>query len=175
MQDLILDMGTLARHNHLVSSFFPSILSLFKKKELYPLQETCELAYIGNAWCDDPKLIDVNETSLYDDDTINRLSVVQPDFLFFQKNKFVQNTSTSRTLGVPDLVIEVWSLNNSLRERNFKQCLYSSSKLCEHWYLTQDSNKVECWLGDEKLKAQYLTDILQTVNGICFDLQHMAI
>ena len=106
---------------------------------------------------------------------IEELDFVQPDFMLFGRNPFVQSANTLKTAGIPDLAVEVWSMSNTQEERAMKHSLYSSHPRCEHWYLTQDSNKVECWLGKEKLKPQLLTNVLATRQGIEFDLRYLTI
>ena len=173
----LLEMGTLPRHNHLASSFFLSIGELFKRKEVYPLQENCMLCFAGRSYSGEESLICVEEIDNIDFfryEVIARLDFVQPDFLLFHKNRYIQNASTSKTAGVPDLVVEIWSDSNSDEEKKFKQRLYSSSSKCEHWYLTQDSNTVERYKGINALPSQDLSHILRTTGGLEFDLTHLA-
>ena len=168
----LLRMGTYPRHNHLVSSFFVEIGHLFKKKKVYPLQENCFLVHFGKKYSGDEKLVDAE--ALSDLSIVDELEVIQPDFLLFQHNKFVQTSSTLRTAGIPDLAVEVWSKSNDKLEREMKFRIYSSSPMCEHWYLTQDSNLVECFKGNEVLPTQSLLHTLHTTGGLTFDLTHMA-
>ena len=168
----LLRMGTYPRHNHLVSSFFVEVGHLFKKKEVYPLQENCFLVHYGKKYSGEERLVDA--LALSDLTVIDELGVIQPDFLLFQHNKFVQSGSTLRTAGIPDLVVEVWSKSNDNLEREMKFRIYSSSPICEHWYLTQDSNIVECFKGTKALTNQNLTHILRSTSGLEFDLTHLA-
>ena len=137
------EMGTLPRHNHLASSFFSEVFHLFKKKQVYPLQENCLLCFAGRRYSCDERLIlveDIQDIKTFRLEIIDKLDYVQPGFLMFMENRFAQNSSTSKTAGVPDLVVEIWSDSNSAEERDFKKRLYSSSPRCEHWYLTQNAN-----------------------------------
>ena len=168
----LLRMGTYPRHNHLVSSFFVEVGHLFKKKKVYPLQENCFLVHFGKKYSGEERLVDAS--AVPDLTVLDELEVVQPDFLLFQRNKFVQTSSTLRTAGIPDLVVEVWSKSNDKYEREMKFRIYSSSPMCEHWYLTQDSNVVECFKGTCALPSQDLSRVLKSTGGLEFDLTHMA-
>lgn len=169
----MLRMGTLPRHNHLVSTFFGNIFPLFQKKMLYPLQENCYLVLYGKKYSNDERLVDPSTIS--DVSILEELDVVQPDFLLFHKNPYVQSPSTLRTAGIPDLVVEVWSKSNDQLERNMKFRIYSSHPDCEHWYMEQDSNIVKCYKGKNPLPDQDLKEILITTNGLNFNLTHLAL
>ena len=171
--DNLLRMGTYPRHNHLASSFFSDIFHLFKKKIVYPLQENCYLAFHGKKYSGDERLIDASE--ILDLDLLEELDVIQPDFLVFKDNPFIQSKSTFKTAGIPDLVVEIWSKSNDRLEKEMKFRIYSSSDLCEHWYLTQDSNDVECYIGKKKLPNQTISAKLITRSGLEFDLTHLAL
>ena len=173
MEDQLLRMGTLPRHNHLVSTFFGNIFPLFQKKKLYPLQENCFLALYGKKYSNDERLIDPNILS--DISILEELDVIQPDFLLFQYNPYIQSPSTMRTAGIPDLVVEVWSKSNDQLERDMKFRIYSSHPDCEHWYVEQDSNIVKCFKGKDSLPNQNLKDMLRTSTGLEFDLTHLAL
>ena len=171
--DQLLRMGTLPRHNHLVSSFFADIFHLFKKKQAYPLQENCYLAIYGKKYSNEERLVDPKTVT--DITVLDELDVVQPDFLLFQHNPYIQTPSTLRTAGIPDLVVEVWSKSNDQLEREMKFRIYSSHPGCEHWYLTQDSNEVKCFKGTAMLPNQSLTSVLRTTRNLTFDLTHLAL
>lgn len=178
--DIYMPMSTTSRHNQLINTFIGDVLSLIRKKEIYALQSDCALVHWGfKSRADDFKyLVDIDNICDVDDfikTTINDLDFVQPDFMMFKKNKYLCNERETRTAGCPDLIIEVWSKDNSKAERNFKTDLYSSSPAVEHWYIEQDSNEVICYLGKDGLKNQYLTDILVTLGGLEFDLRYLAV
>jgi len=44
-----------------------------------------------------------------------------------------------------------------------------------HWYIEQDSNKVECYIGSEQLPDQCLTKKLRTQKGLEFDLRYLVV
>ena len=176
--DMTLKMATFPRHGHLVTGFCPYIIDLFKMGKLYYLSEEQLLAFRGKKFSGEEELINANEdvfNEKFVSEGIDLLDCVQPDFLFFMKNKFIQTKNTLRTIGVPDLVVEVWSAGNEFPEREMKFRLYSSSPLCEHWYLEQDSNDVQVFKGFNKLGAQNLKNILITTDGIEFDLRYLAL
>ena len=178
MADYATNMAALPRHGHLVSSFFANIFPLFKEKKVYALQEQHALVFYGKKWSKEERLVDatqIENINEFKSSIIEELDFVQPDFILFENNLFIQSTSTLKTAGVPDLVIEVWAKSNTREERDMKHNLYSSHPKCEHWYLTHDSNHVECLLGSAKLKPQTLTDILITQHQINFDLRYLAI
>ena len=171
---------TFPRHGHLVTGFFPNVWEMFKKKELYHLQEEQILAFNGKKYSGEEQLIDITLLDEIDKTRLVRsgidtLDFVQPDFLYFKNNVFLQSTNLLRTIGVPDLIIEVWSDNNYEHERDMKFRLYSSSPKCEHWYLSQDSNIVQCYIGRQELIPQSLKNILVTLDNIAFDLRHLAL
>ena len=178
--DNIMPMATTGRHTRLTATLFGRILHLMEKKEVYALQEENALVHWGKKRKNDDfkYLVDIDSIDNADDFlkiTINELDYVQPDFFLFKSNKYLHNDRETRIAGYPDLIVEVWSKDNSKIEREFKLELYSSSPLTEHWYIEQDSNEVVCYIGRERIKNQSLTDILETHNGLKFDLRYLAI
>ena len=123
------------------------------------------------------KLVDVATVSDTERflDNITELQHVKPDFMIFKNNPCLTNEKQTRTAGQPDLIVEVWSESNTDADIDFLKKLYASSPVTEHWYIEQDSNIVECYLGKEKLADQYLTDILVTQRGLEFDLRYLAL
>ena len=176
--DTTTKMATYPRHGHLVTAFFPNVVDLFKRKELYHLQEEQILVFRGKKYSGEETLVDVDNLEnkeVFITDVIDTLDFIQPDFLFFKKNKFLQSHNTLKTAGTPDLVVEVWSANNEQAEREMKYRVYSSSDKTEHWYLEQDSNIVQCFVGKEELRPQSLKEVLFTLDKIQFDLRHLAV
>ena len=172
------EMSTTTRHNHLLSSFLLDIGALFKKKELFPLKESCSLVFEGKKMSGEETLVDVESIENIDEFvsfTINGLNFVQPDFLLFQHNKFLQDPNKLKTAGIPDLIVEVWSPFNKPHEKEMKFRLYSSHPSCEHWYIDQNSNLVTCFKGKQQLPNQYLSKVLETTMGLKFDLTHMSL
>ena len=117
----------------------------------------------------------IEDKNNFIENIILELEYVQPDFVLFKNNPFIENKKQTRTAGQPDLIVEVWSENNSMNDRAFLQNLYATSGMTEHWYVEQDSNDVSCYYGNDRLENQYLTNILVTRDGLKFDLRYLAI
>jgi Uma2 family endonuclease len=156
-----------------------SLLLLKQYNTLHALSEECSLVHWGKIT--EPssvRLVDVNKIEdlrKFAESTIEDLYYVQPDLMVFKSNLYVENKRQTKTAGQPDLVVEVWSDGNSKEDREFKQYLYSTSGITEHWYIEQDSNDVVCYLGKERLRDQSLTDILVSRRGLRFDLRYLAL
>ena len=95
--------------------------------------------------------------------------------MIFAKNKYTLNEKRNRIAGQPILVVEVWSDSNTQQERTFKRYLYSTSPITEHWYIEQNSDTVECYLGETQLKEQNLNFPLKTNLGLELDLSYVSI
>ena len=176
---MILEMGTTARHNNILSKIYSDILrkleDLFYKKQAAAYQEQVALCYEGSTA--EPylvKLIDAETTSVSADD-LNLFQIIQPDYMLFKHNPYFMNSHGTRIAGKPDLIVEVWSKDNSESHRNFKKLLYSTSSVTEHWYIEQNSNEVECWFSDKQLPYQSLNNILKTQQNIEIDLRYLAL
>ena len=176
--DFVYELATFPRHNHLVGAFVGSVFPLFVKQKVYFMHENCVLVFDGVKYSGEETLIDASEISgleKFRDFIIDEYSFILPDFMLFQYNAFIQSRNTLKTAGIPDLVVEIWSDSNTEKERVFKRRLYGSSDLCEHWYLEQDSNIVDCWIGKKKLSEQTLLKPLESQTGLRFYLEHLAI
>jgi len=177
--DNYMQMGTTGRHNDFVTSFIGELFGLIKKKEVYAKHEEFPLAFFGTR--KEPlgtMLVDIGsigDVKRFAENTINLLETVQPDFMLFRHNPYIVNRYDTKIAGQPDLLIEIWSEGNPQQERSFKKELYKTSPVSEHWYIDQDLNKVECYLGKNQLPDQCLTAILRTKKGLEFDLRHLAI
>ncbi|MCL2055556.1 MAG: Uma2 family endonuclease [Oscillospiraceae bacterium] len=171
-------MSTTIRHNKITSSLFGNIFELVKKNKVLALQEECALVHWGlKRKADISKLVNIealDDAAMFIKDVIDDLDYVMPDFLVFKDNKYLCNERETRIAGLPDLIIEVWSKSNAEDERNFKFDLYSGSPSTEHWYIEQDSNKVACYFGSEKLEEQSLSSVLLTRSGLKFDLRYLS-
>ena len=178
MERYIPKIGTTDRHNDIISTFSGDILPLKRKKKVHALQEQCPLVFFGSR--DLPtgfKLIDakaIDDTERFIE-IITDFEYVKPDFMLFKDNPYLKNKRGTRTAGQPDLIVEVWSESNTDDDIDFLKKLYTTSPVTEHWYINQDSNKVECFIGKKKLTSKYLTDILVTQKGIEFDLRYLAV
>ena len=178
--DIYMPMSTTRRHNKILNEFVLRRENSDKAENIDIFTSDCALAHWGSKKIlnDNCQLVDINKIDDLDyfrKRTLNQLEYVQPDFMLFEKNKQITNEFETITAGFPDLVIEIWSDSNSEAEKEFKFNLYASGLTCEHWYITQDSNRVECFLGQNQLKEQNLTNILTTNDGIKFDLHRIAI
>jgi hypothetical protein len=177
--DIYMPMSTTARHNKLTSSFVGSIFDLLKRKEVHVLSEECSLVYWGRK--SEPNMMSLIKISEIEDINefkaciIDDLYYVQPDVMIFKQNPYVENIRQTRTAGQPDLIVEVWSDGNTKNDKAFLQNLYATSSVTEHWYITQKSNKVECYYGRDKLENQSLKNILKSRGGLEFDLRYLAI
>ena len=177
--DIYYPMATTGRHNDIAMSLTGSIFDLKRKREVRAYQEQCALVYYGSMKIkNDFYLVDTTDLDDIDDfieNVILELDYVQPDFILFKNNPYIENKKRTRIAGQPDLVVEVWSRNNKKNERAFLQNLYATSAVTEHWYIEQDSNEVICYLGKERLENQCLTKVLVTRGGLEFDLRYLAL
>ena len=170
---------TTERHNWLASRFMYSVFPLLEKKEVYAVQEQIGLVHFGkkrekyNLFLIDVEL-EVTDEDKFIHKILNDLECVYPDFMLFTNNKYIKNTTNTKIAGIPNLIVEIWSDGNSDFDRDLKFELYSG-KNTEHWYINQDSNNVDCWFGNQKLKRQLLTNILVTKQGFTFDLRFLAL
>jgi Uma2 family endonuclease len=179
--DSFMEMGTSLRHNEIITELLVAIAGLIKqRRDIRIWHENCSLVYLGKRTeLDNLSLIDaaqIKDVKHFTENVMSELRRVEPDLMLFDKNAFVENNKMrTRVAGFPDLVVEIWSEANLAEERNFKKFLYSTSPVTEHWYIEQESNKVECFLGRDTLPPQSLENILRTKNGVEFDLRYMAI
>jgi len=178
--DAFMPMSTTRRHNKIINELVRKISGIDRFDELDILTSECALAHWGskrksNEVCSLVNVALLEDIEHFAKKIINHLEYVQPDFVLFKNNPFVTNEFETITAGCPDLVIEIWSDGNSNAEREFKFSLYSNCGITEHWYIEQDSNEVACYLGENRLGNQFLTDILATRGGLKFDLRYLAI
>jgi len=182
--DSFMEMGTLGRHNEIITEIVGKLFGLIeKRREIRMWHENYPLVYWGKKTeLDNLSLVDItqiDDMESFKENVMNILRRVEPDFMLFDKNAYVENSTAdkkrSRVAGFPDLVIEVWSEENTKADKEFKKFLYSTSPVTEHWYIEQDTNDVKCYLGQEMLPMQSLTDVLRTQNGIEVDLRYMAL
>ena len=178
MERYIPKIATTDRHNDIISTFSGDILPLKRKKEVYALQEQCPLVFFGSR--DLPSGFKLVDVKALDDkerfiEIITDFEYVKPDFMLFKDQPYLKNKRGTRTAGQPDLIVEVWSESNTDEDIGFLKKLYATSPVTEHWYIEQDSNEIECYIGKKKLPRKCLTDILVTQKGIEFDLRYLAI
>ncbi|MCL1986366.1 MAG: Uma2 family endonuclease [Firmicutes bacterium] len=175
------NMLTTIRHSQLLSKLTHEIMD--KTGELHTNKillgrTSLSLVYYGNLTSSNAKLVDLaKETDNLQcfATKIDNLSYIQPNLFLFQQNKWAKNTRNTRFAGYPDFVAEIFSESNKEPERQAKKQLYGSSPITEHWYLTQDSNIVERWLGKNRLEDLTLEKILVTQYGLKIDLTRLAL
>ena len=172
MSSLYYDFATPSdKHNHILYEL--SLAFGQHRKEYLIFRENMGLVYKGERnSLDEHCLAAHNEYAIAELDT---LSSVIPDFMVFAKNSYIYNKSRTKIAGQPLLIVEVWSKGNKKAERLHKQYLYSTSPNTEHWYLTQNSNKIECWLGENKIKSQSLAKPFTTTFGFQIDLSQISL
>ena len=173
-----LQMATTRRHNSLIGEMYLALTYLLKTRTYEAMHEEQALVYYGKLY-DICTLVDINSINKEDvvsfqDKTIDTLAFVQPDFMLFKKGSYLLNPSETKVAGIPELIVEVWSLANRQEERTLKKKLYSSANT-EHWYITQDSNLVECCFGERSIGNQSLTEVLKTTRGVELDLRYLAL
>ena len=177
--DIFMPMSTTKRHNRITMSLSGSVFDLLKKKEVDALQEECALVYWSSKRLPNGfELVDVSsidDIEYFTDIVINDLDYIQPDFMLFKNNLYLENKRQTRTAGQPDLIVEVWSDSNSQNDRAFLKNLYAASDVTEHWYIEQDSNEVICYMGRNRLEDKSLADVLVSRSGLEFDLRYLAI
>jgi Uma2 family endonuclease len=175
----IFEMGTTARHGRLLDYLIKSTFELFERKQLINFSESSSLVYYGNKkeadLCELVNLNEVHDIQKFIDDIMGELNIITPDYMHFKNNKYVMNKKETRIAGCPDLIVEVWSEDNSDKDRAFKKYLYSTSATTEQWYIEQDSNIVECYYGQEKTENKNLADILVSRDGVEFDLRYLKL
>ena len=177
--DNIFEMGTTARHGRLLNYLIKSTIDLFERKELINFSESSSLVYYGNKkeidLCELVNLNEVQNIQKFREDIMAELNVVTPDYMHFKDNEYLINKNETRVAGYPNLVVEVWSDDNSPKDRAFKKHLYSTGSTTEQWYIEQDSNIVECYYGPEKIENKNLADILVSRDGVEFDLRYLKL
>ena len=177
----IMEMGATARHGRLIGLLQKSIFDLFFKKNLIHFSESTSLVYYGNKKtapgnCELVDISRISDIKFFKEEVMADLDHVVPDYMHFVKNNnFILNKKETRAAGFPDLIIEVWSQSNSDFDKAYLKHLYGTSGGTEHWYIEQDSNIVECWLGDQRVEDKNLKDILITRDGIEFDLRYLKL
>ena len=177
--DNYIGMPTTGRHNKITLSLSGEIYGFLKKKEVHILQEQCSIVYYGSRKQKSVKgglvkVEDIEDIIEFKEFTIYELDYVQPDFVVFKDNKYITDSRDIRTAGQPDLIVEVWSKNNTKSDRAFLQYLYATSDMTEFWQIEQNSNTVKCSIGTMELPKQSLKKVLKTQKGLEFDLRYLA-
>lgn len=167
-----LTMGNTERHIEILD-WFSEFANKEKRKNPRFKSGREQMALVENHG----KLIDISR--LTEDgrrilgDIIGRLNHTYPDFMIFYNNPVFINNNKTRYAGIPDLIIEVWSLSNTEDEKKLKRDLYRTEK-SEFWELDQDSPKIICWNKDGKMYEQHLDKPVKTPWGAQLDLTELA-
>jgi hypothetical protein len=177
--DNFIGMPTTVRHHKITSSLFGEMYDLLKKDKIYTLQEQCSIVFYGSRKQKSiesglVKVEDIEDIIEFKEFIIYELDYVQPDFVVFKDNKYITDSRDLRTAGQPDLIVEVWSKNNTKSDRAFLQYLYATSDITEFWQIEQNSNTVKCSIGTMELPKLSLKNILRTQKGLEFDLRYLA-
>ena len=93
--DIYMPMSTTVRHNKITMTLAGTILDLLRKKRVHALQEECALVYyrtkkLPNGF----HLVDVKsleDVKHFTDDVINELDYVNPDFVLYKNNPYLEN------------------------------------------------------------------------------------
>ena len=177
-------MATTRRHAELNASISGGMFAKYRKRmfgKKPSMQGLVDFALVYYGESGGPlrffNLVDLSEVEDQGEfvETINDLEYFKPDFMLFHKNPYLYNKRQTKIAGQPDLIVEIWSKSDTPERREFKQLIYSSSPVTEHWYFKQNSNTVSCFIGKNPLPDQHLGSILITQMGIQFDLRHLAL
>lgn len=76
------------------------------------------------------------------DVVLTEYDVVQPD-IFFIASAHLNRIKPTKITGSPDLVIEILSPQNALRDLNIKRKIYARQGVMEYWLVYPDKNKVQ--------------------------------
>ena len=176
-----LSLITGERHGEFISTLVVEFMSKYRKevltKKFLFRHEEGALVHWEKQGSPNARLIDIFKIENMERflEAINDLSYVQPDVMIFKNNPYIKTKSGAKAAGFPDLLVEVWSDGNDNQHVNEKKALYKTAKNTEHWYISQDKNEVECWLGDTQIATQTLKNVLKTQDGIKFDLRDLAL
>ena len=164
------------RHSDISGEIYFKLRQYFVDTKIYVNKEDKGLAYAefcGTNPINMPySLVNVADVSPAE---LDEYAFLTPDIMLFHKNSRLLSKNETIVAGYPDLIVEVWSKGNPKKERLFKRNIYSTGTNTEHWYFTQNSNKVECWHETTQLANQSLKKILVAKNGISIDLRNLAL
>lgn len=110
---------------------------------------------------------------------MNKLKCNYPDYMVFQEDpnskskKKLFNKKRTRVAGIPDLIIEVWSSQNSALDREEKKKLYAKESN-EFWEIVQDNPTITCWKGLNHVYEQRIEEPVTTPWGEVIDLSYLA-
>jgi Uma2 family endonuclease len=80
-------------------------------------------------------------------------NVLQPDLLFIKVERKASCISAEgKIVGVPDLVVEIWSPSNRKKEREEKRNVYETSGVAEYWSIYPNKQHIVVETLDEEGK-----------------------
>jgi len=146
-------MPSTQRHSEILSYIDSKFVMRNVRRELRAIREQVALVYNHG------KLIDLASLDRFQvqkvEDSINFFKIVYPDYYVFKDNPYLTNLKKTRFVGIPDLIIEVWSEDNTEKEKEAKRHLFQTGK-SEFWELEQDSMMIRCWRKDGSSYQQFL-------------------
>jgi len=165
-------MGTTRRHMKILDWFSGfAIKKIEKDCNFFYGREQIALVENYGALIDVSKLTDEQRQKVRE--SMGRLKYTYPDFMIFTTNSLIINYEDTRYAGIPDLIIEVWSKNNSAKEKEQKRSLYRTSK-SEFWEFEQNSPKIICWDKGGNMYEQFMDKPLIAPWGEEFDLIELS-
>ena len=171
---VVYQMSVMPKHG-VINGRFESVLTIkYGKAVLQRLKMYGEgnvrLAY-GGDFQSGAYLFDVNTIS---EEQIAEFDYIMPDIFLFDQQPFKTSKSGITTAGFPDLIIEIWSDGNKLSRRKELHSLYMTSPVSEVWYLNQENTLIERWYKQRQLPNLDFRELIQTQNGLEFDLRDLA-
>ena len=165
-------MGATERHMSLLD-WFSGFAFNKKKEELYFDYGREQIALVENydALIDIGALTDVQREKLRE--SMGKLKYTYPDFMIFKNNPVIKNENRTRYAGIPDLIVEVWSTNNSDEEKEHKRRIYCTDK-SEFWEFEQNSPKIICWDREGNKYEQFMDKPLIAPWGEELDLVELS-
>ena len=160
-------MGTTKRHLDILDIITSNFLNNNRKNKNIEYGRE-QIALVKNH----EKLIDI--ASLTDEQKdklelyMNTMKIIQPDFFVFKNNPYLTNNKVTRYVGVPDLIIEVWSETNKEEDKSKLRELYISSGSV-FWEIDQDNPLITCW-ENGRMSQHSLRDPIKTPWGQVLDL-----
>ncbi|MCL1997308.1 MAG: Uma2 family endonuclease [Turicibacter sp.] len=147
---------------------------LFKSRKKILGDGNVRLTFEGELKCGGcSELVDISQKHI-NEEYIGDLDYIQPDIFLFDKQPFKTNKSGINIAGFPDLIIEIWSDGNKLAHRKELHNLYMTSPVSEVWYLNQEDTIIERWYKQKQLENLDFRNLIQTQDGIEFDLRDLA-
>ncbi|MCL1988789.1 MAG: Uma2 family endonuclease [Firmicutes bacterium] len=168
----VFETETTHRHGDLTGYIYMELRNLLKgsmaTEKTILRQLSGGLSHWGEKFKGPISLINLSD---FDPTIIEHLQIVEPDIMLFHEHEFVLGYAC--VAGFPDLVVEVWSDSNPKVEREMKHNLYTTSPITEHWYLTEYSSEMECWIGNKRQPNKDLTKPITTAYGLQIDISDL--